>query len=558
MGKVRILSTLIMAALLGCAPTPVPVPNVEQKADYVESGSGGVFTHVPTVGKQSIQNGDSVRTGPAGRGWVDLGCALVSVFGGSNLQVIEVHINAANLGSTGSQLFSSACGEIQVTMGATPPEAVVRTSGTVFFAAHKDHTTLLWTQLGEAMLTNLLPDGSRGKTIAVPRGTFSTVVSGEPPSAPLPVADMGRIITEMGLGGEYSESVDLTAKRGFGNGAPNPTNIETIALVSPTPTFTPVAATPTSTPTSIPTSTPTRTLVPTITPTPTVFARLSAPHGLALYEATGNLWVTNAGTDSITEVDRKDPNRVLSVIPKVSSPNEIAIWQAKGLAYVTDPIENVVTEVNLVERRVQDIIKVGASPSSVAVDQSTGDVYVANNESNSLTLILRQGSTRREIPRSPRPIQILYSPSRNGFWVASQSGSVRFITHGDPGGEIQVAKEVFGLALTTDGFGGYVTLPNSNQIVAWGKAGQRTFTLKNPPYNIANLGNCLGVVVPEEKALVAIGFELAFMAEVHRIGEQGIGSAAGEIAYDAKADIAYVSNYLGDSITAIPRPCQTR
>lgn len=266
--------------------------------------------------------------------------------------------------------------------------------------------------------------------------------------------------------------------------------------------------------------------------------------------------MTNDGTGSIMELDGRNPEQVLSTIDKVSNPNGIAIWQAKGLAYVTNMVDSTLTEIDLNTHRVIRIFQVGKTPTSVAVDEATGDVYVTNFDSGGLTWLSQQKRSTINMSGILAPRRIEFSPARGGFWVSTATGSVNFIIRGDSAGSVEVPKGAFGLALSTDGQGGYLTFPQSKVVSTWGaKTGPYRFQMKGTPFNIANLENCLGVVVSEERVMYVLDYQLNLLGS-HRVGAQAIDLAAGEIAYNARTHIAYVTNYLDDSVTLIPNPCK--
>lgn len=335
-----------------------------------------------------------------------------------------------------------------------------------------------------------------------------------------------------------------------------PTGTETpTGTPPPTRTFSPTP-TNTRTPTRTPTATRTPTRTPTATSTPTALPTLSNPQNIAIYNKTGNLWVTNRGNNTITEVDSADVTHILTVIPDVPSPNGIAIWQANGLAYVTNRNQGSLTEIDIVKKQVVRSIALKSTadlPWGVAVDEASGDVFVADYGTNNIACYSRASGQVFASTTVQLPTKVRYINFDEAVWGAARSGSVSklycqdstgYTTFDDP--------SVFDLDKSFDGTYGYVSATDSKRIYT--RPG-RYVTLPNAPYGIAFLGSCLGAVVPAEDKLYLIeptGFRVV---GIFGVGKQSLPEGGQGIAYGHLNDTVYVTNYAANSITAIAHPC---
>ncbi len=126
----------------------------------------------------------------------------------------------------------------------------------------------------------------------------------------------------------------------------------------------------------------------------------SAPFGVTYDNLSGDLFVTNSGSNNVS---------VLS--GSLSSPiSSISVgWQPQGVAY--DPVNNEVyvanngsdnvSVISAASLQVVATVSVGVNPLGVAADPSTGNVYVANWGSSNVTVI--SGSTNQVLRNDPTP-----------------------------------------------------------------------------------------------------------------------------------------------------------
>ena len=329
----------------------------------------------------------------------------------------------------------------------------------------------------------------------------------------------------------------------------------------PTQTFTPSPTNArTSTPTHTPTVTRTPTASPTATLTPTPRPAFSNPQNIAIYNRTGNLWVTNRGNNTVTEVDSNDVTRVLTTLPTIPDPNGIAIWQAGGLAYVTNRNQGSFTEIDIINKRVLRTIALNSTkdlPWGVAVEEGTGDVFVANYGTNDIACYNRSSGKIFTFTTIQLPTHLLYSVVDSSIYVVARSGIVvRLFCQDNTGFTNYNDPSLFDLAQSFDGAYGYVSATDTRRIYT--RPGRQPLTLPNAPYGLAYLGSCLGAVVPAEDKLYIIDNAGLNVLRTIPVGKQTLPEGGQGIAYGHLNDTVYVTNYGANSITAILHPCPFR
>jgi YVTN family beta-propeller protein len=303
------------------------------------------------------------------------------------------------------------------------------------------------------------------------------------------------------------------------------------------------------------------------------------------------VWVTSRKNSSLVELDGKDLHLISTMV--MDSPNGIAIWQDQGFAYVTNQDNNSVTEIDLVAHKINRKIKVGSQPMGVTVAQSTGDVFVANNKSNDISCI--PANSTAVFTATPRNV-VLNGPTHlAGFTysrtipgaaiVVDSHGVVAIVALTNPSSlsitkEIAVASCVLAQVATIgrdaladvaqvsnfDGQAFYVT-DISGKLVELVPLNLVTSTSgptppPNPkivlpkfPYAVADLGKCVGVVVPDQNRLYLLDTTLRKVLDQKKVGNQGKNGGRG-LAYNVNGNTVYVANEADNSVTRISNPCQ--
>jgi YVTN family beta-propeller protein len=535
---VRTLPLLAICALLAACFLPGrPSVDLEAVNADVERLDAATSRAQPvSAGEhQRVFVNDGVRVNQNGRAKLDMGGCILDIFRNSGLQIQGLPSESAPVCTVEFEQ-GTIYNRVEVQTVVNTEWAVITSLSTEYLVHLDPFREVIWV----VVVDGAVAVEAAGERVEVRAGEQTWVRRGEPPEPPRPA-------TRGEVGDLFPPMEELT------NGVMVDNSVLVASLPEPTSTPTPSLRVPTR-PTPTPTS---RVQIrPTRTPTPTA-PSLNGPLDLAVYERTGNVWVTNRLGDSVAEVDAKDPDRVLTVITGISGPHDIAIWQEAGLAYVTNRDHNAVTEIDLDGRRVRKVVQIGNSPLGVAVDEKTGDVYVANPQASTVSWIAAKTHEVIGYQWDAEPMHIAYSPESGFVWVTSRDGLLTTIIRGDPAGSLPApVKGLFDLALTPDGQGGYATSPETRSVAAWAHAGSNTLELKNAPYAIAHFGRCLGVIVPAEDALYIFDLALESVLRVHRVGKQGVDEGGQGLAYNARADVAYIANFAANRVTAIPNPCR--
>ncbi len=118
----------------------------------------------------------------------------------------------------------------------------------------------------------------------------------------------------------------------------------------------------------------------------------SDPFGVAIDTSTGNVYVTNTGSDNVTVLNGSSGANVAN-IPVGSSPYGIAYDPTTGNVYVANGGSDDLSVISTSTESVVDSVGVGTTPIGVAVDPSTGQLFVANNGSANVSIVAISNDT---------------------------------------------------------------------------------------------------------------------------------------------------------------------
>jgi len=120
----------------------------------------------------------------------------------------------------------------------------------------------------------------------------------------------------------------------------------------------------------------------------------SDPFGVAYDNASGDVFVTNTGSDNVSVLSG-NLSAPIDSIPVGSEPLGVAYNPINGFVYVADNGSANVTVINATNLSVVTTIRVGSGPLGVAVNPNTGAVFVADSRSNAVTEI--SGTTEQVV-----------------------------------------------------------------------------------------------------------------------------------------------------------------
>ncbi len=118
----------------------------------------------------------------------------------------------------------------------------------------------------------------------------------------------------------------------------------------------------------------------------------SDPFGVAIDTSTGNVYVTNTGSNNVTVINGSSGANVAN-IPVGASPYGLAYDPSTGDVYVANGGSDTLSVISTSTEQVVDSIGVGSSPIGVAVDPVTGQVFVANNGSANVSIVATSNDT---------------------------------------------------------------------------------------------------------------------------------------------------------------------
>jgi len=150
----------------------------------------------------------------------------------------------------------------------------------------------------------------------------------------------------------------------------------------------------------------------TIAITYTAGGTLNSPSSIAA-DASGNVWITNAGNSSVTKLDNTGALVVNTTAGSLNSPNAIAI-DGSGSAWVTNAGNATVTRLNAAGTSGAVYSGNGLSaPKSIVID-GNGNVWVANSGANAVSAFTPSGAALTGSPFSgagaTTPVSVAATP----------------------------------------------------------------------------------------------------------------------------------------------------
>ena len=115
--------------------------------------------------------------------------------------------------------------------------------------------------------------------------------------------------------------------------------------------------------------------------------RFDFPHGLAIREEAGELWLVSTYSSQVFVFD-VETNELLETFPTYQDKSHmIALSPDESRAYVANIGSDNVTVVDCEERAIVGSPPVGEEPEGIGVDPDTGEVLVANQEDGMLSVL---------------------------------------------------------------------------------------------------------------------------------------------------------------------------
>ena len=205
------------------------------------------------------------------------------------------------------------------------------------------------------------------------------------------------------------------------------------------------------------------------------------PYGIAI-DSSGNVWVTNQGSDNVTEFS--SAGALIETYTVGSAPTGIAI-DGSGNVWVVNQDSDSVTELSSAGAVLGTFI-VSTSPSGIAIDGS-GNIWLTSQDSDNVTELSSAGAVLGTFTVSTNPTGIAIDGSGN-IWLTNQgSDSVTELSSaGVVLGTFTVSTDPTGIAI--DGSDNiWVVSSTNNNATEFGSSGvlKGTYAVGSKPYGIA-------------------------------------------------------------------------
>jgi YVTN family beta-propeller protein len=293
-------------------------------------------------------------------------------------------------------------------------------------------------------------------------------------------------------------------------------------------------------------------------------ATASRPVGVASDNSTGNVFVSEAGSNKLVVISGSNQTVIREVVVG-SNPAGVVFDSMYTEIFVANFYGNDVKVVSAVSYAVEDTIPISGNPVGLAYDSLNGNVYVTQQGANSTTEI--NGSTWAVMHSwtvGANPDAAAFDPSTADLFIAnggSANVTVLNTTTATVTGAIPAGRGADGVAYDCKNQDVYVTNFDSNNTTVISAVTQKAVTsLPVSPYPS-------GVAYDPERSVIAVAAEgpgQAAMAdgEVNFIsnatnlpvGNVTVGSDPDGIAFDFVNGYEYVANGHSDNVSVIGTP----
>ena len=145
----------------------------------------------------------------------------------------------------------------------------------------------------------------------------------------------------------------------------------------------------------------------------------SAPIGVAVDTANGNVYVTDSGSSSVSVISGSTET-VFARIPVGSNPSGVVYDAKNTYVYVANFLDDVVEVINTTTNVLQMNITVTGGPVGVAYDSTSGNVYVTAQDLNTVDEISGASNTIiGSVLVGSYPIAATFDPANNNLYVAN-------------------------------------------------------------------------------------------------------------------------------------------
>jgi len=192
------------------------------------------------------------------------------------------------------------------------------------------------------------------------------------------------------------------------------------------------------------------------------------PAAVAVNAVTGNAYVANSNSDSVTVIDRGNGSAQFTV-PTGTTPVAVAVNAATNKIYVANKDSKSVTVIDGATNTTATVT-VGTTPVAVAVNSATNLIYVANKDSDSVTVIDGATNTTVTVPVGTTPVALAVIPASHQIYVANKGSNNFTLINGDTNTTITIAagNSPFAIAVNPVSNKAYIANGDNNVIVVDG------------------------------------------------------------------------------------------
>lgn len=147
----------------------------------------------------------------------------------------------------------------------------------------------------------------------------------------------------------------------------------------------------------------------------------TSPYGIAYDPLSGNIYVANGGSDNLSVIS-STTNRVVASIGVGTTPIGVAVDPSSGQVFVANSGSANVTALSESTNAVVTNIAIGTGPYGVAVDNATDQVYVSDSTAENVSVIDGwNDSVAATIGTGPgtHPEGVAYDPVHRLIWLAA-------------------------------------------------------------------------------------------------------------------------------------------
>lgn len=295
----------------------------------------------------------------------------------------------------------------------------------------------------------------------------------------------------------------------------------------------------------------------------------AAPLGVAYDSGTGDVYVTNEGSNNVSVIDGTTSTPVATV-PIAYEPFGAVYDSANGDVYVTTDYSDAVDAISGTTNAVVAAVPAGALPAGAAYDSANGALYVADSGASTVSVIStmlavgtlapylrgtsQAGSVVGTVPVGSGPTGTAYDPDSGDVDVANSVSGTVSVIHGETvTANVPVGVVPEGVAYDSGNGEVYVADNESDAVSVLSGTTNATLTSVSLPTGSDPIGvtydsgNGEVYVADDGLGLVSVidGATNTVVAEVP------VGADPYGLAYDAGTGEVYVSNSGGDTVSLI-------